>query len=198
MIIYDSLEKLNTDAPLCIALGSFDGLHKGHQKLIRRCVELSRKNGYIPAVFSFSNHPLDAVKGPGTVKKVISEERKAQILEAMGAEILIAPEFTRDIMVLSPESFIKDLILDNMDMKHAVCGFNYSFGYRAQGKAGDLRALGRKYGFGVTVCREFTIGGMTVSSTELRSFIEAGDEASYIRFTGRSFEEDRIETILKI
>ncbi len=194
MIIINELKDIRDIGPLCVALGSFDGLHKGHQKLIRRCVEISHKNGYIPAVFSFFNHPLDAIKGPGTVKPVISEVRKAQLLSEMSIEYLVAPEFTKDIMVLNPEDFIKSIILDNMDMRHAVCGFNYSFGYRASGKAKDLRTLGRKYCFGTTVCRELKIDGVTASSTELRHIIEIGDDSSYFRFTGRRFSLDHINT----
>ena len=190
MIIYNSLDDLKIEMPLCIALGSFDGLHKGHQKLIKRCIELAKKEGLKPAVFSFSNHPLDAIKGEGSVRKILSPQKKAHILEDMGVELLIAPLFTREIMALSPEAFIKNIILDHMDMKHAVCGFNYSFGYKAEGKPKDLRRLGRKYGYLTTVVREYRINGITASSTHLRQFIEEGDEAAYKEFTGRDLKED--------
>lgn len=192
MLIYNELENIKDLGPLCVALGSFDGLHKGHQKLIKRCVKLAREKGCRAAVFSFSNHPLDVIKGDGTVQKVLTEERKAQILEQLGAEILVAPGFTRDIMKMSPEEFVSGLILENMEMIHAVCGFNYSFGYMGSGHPAELRKLGRKYGFGVSVCRELKIDGITASSTELRHFISEADEAGYRLFTGRSFADDGI------
>ena len=194
MIIYTELEKLKELGPLCVALGSFDGLHKGHQRLIKRCAELAREKGCRAAVFSFSNHPLDVIRGEGTVRRILSEERKAEILDRLGIDILIAPAFTRDIMEMSPERFVKELIVDNMDMVHAFCGFNYSFGYKASGSPKELKALGRKYGFSVSVSREYKIDGVTASSTELRRFISENDEAGYRLFTGRSFEEDGIIT----
>ncbi len=95
-------------------------------------------------------------------------------------------------MEMSPERFITELIVDSMDMVHAFCGFNYSFGYKASGSPKELRALGRKYGFSISVSREYRIDGVTASSTELRHFIAEGDEASYIKFTGRSFKDDSI------
>jgi riboflavin kinase/FMN adenylyltransferase len=192
MIIINKLENLKELGPLCVALGSFDGLHKGHQRLIKRCAKLAEEKGCRAAVFSFSNHPLDVIKGEGTVRRILSEERKAEILEQLGIDILIAPTFTRDIMEMSPERFVKELIVDNMDMVHAFCGFNYSFGYKASGSPKELRALGRKYGFSISVSREYRIDGVTASSTELRHFIAEGDEASYIKFTGRSFKDDSL------
>ncbi len=171
----------------CAALGNFDGVHRGHQELIKTCVEKAREKGLTPVVFTFLDHPMNAMSGRTVVKNIQTLEEKAESIEALGVEYMVAVPFTDDICKSSPEVFVRDILVSCLDIKEAVCGFNYSFGYKAEGSPEILRQLGEKYGFGVSVLDEFRIDGITVSSTYIRSLIDSGDMETYSKFTGRTY-----------
>lgn len=174
MKIYNSLEGTDHVEKTVVALGNFDGVHKGHQELIARTVKAAGAAEMKSAVFTFSNHPRNLTgKGP-FVKSILYNEEKADIIKSLGIDILFSVPFTKDILNMRAESFIDELY-KKIGMQEAYCGFNYRFGYKAEGNAEVLIHEGMKKGFGIHVLEPFSIDGQLVSSTMIRKCIERGN-----------------------
>lgn len=172
--------------PSAVALGNFDGVHKGHQELIKRCVKIAREKGLCSAVFTFLNHPINEMAGKSVVKSIMTLKEKAQAIEAMGIDVMVAVPF-ENVRTLSPDAFAENVLAGDLHAKHAVCGFNFSFGYKGAGKPRDLISFGSEFGFEVTVVEEFDIDEKTVSSTLIRQKLEEGDVAAFAKLTGRRY-----------
>ena len=123
-----------------VALGNFDGVHKGHQMLIRECVAAAKEKGLEPSVFTFPNHPVNEIAGKVVIKNIMTFEEKAEQLEMLGVENLFAPVFDDQIRTKSARAFVEDILVERFCTKQAVCGFNYHFGYKAEGDADRLQA----------------------------------------------------------
>src|SRR5690554_2328051 len=128
--IYTINQKID---PSVIALGYFDGIHLGHQKLIDMAKKTAKQKSIRTSVFTFKTHPL-SILSPKIIPKLLSSNnKKVQILESLGVDYLIFPEFTQDIMSMSPENFVKNILVDRLNVKHIIIGFNYTFGYKGRG-----------------------------------------------------------------
>ena len=112
MKIFNSLEEVNGIQPTVVALGNFDGVHKGHQQIIERTVRSAQDMGLKSAVFTFSNHTRTLLKNLPAVKNILYAEEKAKIIETMGIDYMFNIPFTNDILTMSPEDFIKDILVD--------------------------------------------------------------------------------------
>ena len=172
--------------PAAVALGNFDGVHKGHQELIKRCAAIAQEKGLCSVVFTFLNHPVNEMAGKSVVKSIMTLKEKAQTIEAMGIDFMVAIPF-ESVRHLSPEDFARDILAGELHAKHAVCGFNFSFGFKGAGKPEDLQSFGGRFGFDVTVVEEFDIDKKAVSSTRIRTKLEEGDVAAFERLTGRRY-----------
>lgn len=173
--------------PTAVALGNFDGIHKGHTELIRNCVRIAEEEGLTPVVFTFLNHPDNVMAGKTVVKNIMSVQEKTAAIESLGVEIMVNTIFSEQIMKLMPEDFVRSVLVDILHCKEAVCGFNYSFGYKALGHPEDLWDYGRKYGFNVNIVDDVRVSGNTVSSTLIRGLISEGKMDEYPEYTGRLY-----------
>ncbi|MCR4804530.1 MAG: bifunctional riboflavin kinase/FAD synthetase [Clostridia bacterium] len=187
MNIYTKLEDIHNMPDAAVALGNFDGVHKGHQMLVRECVAAAEEKGIVPSVFTFTNHPVNEIAGKTVIKNIMTFEEKASELERLGVQNLFSFTFADWIRTKSAEGFVKDILIDCFHTKHAVCGFNYHFGYKAEGDADRLAELGKTYGYGVSVIPEIRINGQTVSSTLIRQIIDDGRIEEYKDYTGRLY-----------
>ena len=172
--------------PSAVALGYFDGVHKGHQELIKRCASIAADKGLCSAVFTFLNHPVNEMAGKSIVKSIMTLKEKAQAIEALGIDVMVAIPF-ESVRYLSPEDFAKDILAGELHAKHALCGFNNTFGFKGAGRPADLVAFGRHFGFDVTVVEEFDIDGRAVSSTRIRQKLEEGGVSEFAKLTGRRY-----------
>ncbi len=188
MIIYRKLEDVDYEEQAAVALGNFDGVHKGHQKLIRACVAYARAHGLKAAVFTFSNHPRNLLKDKPPVKSILYHDERAAILEALGVDYMVDIAFTEEIMTMPPETFVHQLLLKTMNMNAAYCGFNYRFGHFASGDPELLRKMGKEEGFSVHEMKPYMIDGNVVSSTLIRTLVASGRVDECMRYMGRNYE----------
>ncbi len=188
MEIFNTLEEVKDIKDTAIALGNFDGVHLGHQTLIKQMVAKADELWLKKAVFTFVNHPKNLIPGGKTVKNIIYEEEKRALLSELGVDYLFNIPFTADIMQKSPEAFVRELIGEKFKAKEVFCGFNYRYGYRAAGDADLLRTLGEEIGFSVNQIGPVTIGGDVVSSTLIRNMIMSGDMEECSKFLGRNYD----------
>ena len=187
MKVFESLEQIGQIDETVVALGNFDGVHLGHQKIIERTVRSANAMGLKSAVFTFSNHPSSVLGKGEPVKNILYNEEKVHIIEEMGVDYLINVPFTRDILSMPPEQFVKDILVDHLRIREAYCGFNYTFGYKASGTPEVLMHEGLQHGFGIHVQEPFTIDGIVVSSTHIRQLISEGRMEEVAKFMGRMY-----------
>lgn len=183
MKIIKSLEEFQKQSsPLVVALGNFDGVHLGHQKLISTAKQIANQlNGRL-LVFTFYPHPQIAFG-----KKIAllnSFQQKVANLEKLAVDILLAVPFTKEFSQLSPQQFVSDILLELLQAKHIVAGFNYSFGYKGQGKIEDLKKLTERWEIGHTIIDPFYIDNELVSSTAIRNYLLEGDIKKAVRLLG--------------
>ncbi|MCI6820255.1 MAG: bifunctional riboflavin kinase/FAD synthetase [Clostridiales bacterium] len=188
MKIFNSLDEINNIDETVVALGNFDGVHKGHQQIIERTVKSAEAAGLKSAVFTFSNHTRTLLKNLPPVKNILYAEEKAKIIESMGVDYMFNIPFTQEILQMSPEAFIDEILIRKFRIREAYCGFNYSFGYKASGTPEVLMHEGLKKGFGIHVQEPYKIDDIIVSSTYIRSLIEEGDMERCAKFMGRLYE----------
>jgi len=187
MKLFNSLDEIKNIKETVIALGNFDGVHKGHQELIRRTVKSARMAGLKSAVFTFANHPKNVLAGEPVIKNILYLEDKAEIIKSLGVDYLFSLEFTPEIMHLSAEEFIQVLLIKAFKMREAYCGFNYHFGYNAEGNPEILIKAGLENGFGIHVLEPFLIEGNLVSSSFIRNLIEEGRVVECKKYMGRNY-----------
>lgn len=169
-----------------VALGTFDGVHVGHQQIIRTAADCARKTGGASIVFTFSNHPLSVIDPDRSPPLLITAAYREELIAALGADALLSVAFDRSLLELPPAAFI-DLLVDNLRPACVVVGPNYSFGHRGAGTPEMLALAGRERGFEVIVPPAVELEGTIVSSTLIRQFVLAGDVAEAAPLLGRPF-----------
>ena len=161
-----------TYEPAVVALGMFDGVHLGHRALMSRLQEEAKLLHAIPAVYTFSNHPLEVLGG--NVRLLSGIRERNMLLRSLGVEELESVPFTREMAALSPEAFV-DLLSAKWDVRGLVVGYNYTCGDRGAGTPETLREIGKRRGFSVSVVEPVLLEGEPVSSTRIREAVERGD-----------------------
>ena len=190
MKIFDSLEEIRDIEPTIVALGNFDGIHRGHQEIINRSVKEAEAAGLKSGVFTFSNHTSSVLKDVPPVKNILYPDQKITILEDMGVDYMFNIPFTMEILSMDPIEFIDKILVEKFNIREAYCGFNYTFGYKASGTPEVLMREGIKRGFGIHVQEPFMIDGIVVSSTYIRQLIEEGRMEECTKFMGRMYSID--------
>lgn len=170
--------------PVYLALGNFDGVHKGHQSLIRSLVEKASINGGQAVAFIFEPHPAQVLRPEHAPRLLITPERKAKLLEKMGLDVLIYTPFTLEIAAWSPDQFVNQILLDALQVREIFVGFNYTFGHRGAGTPELLQQIGEKRGFGVNIIAPVKYEGETVSSSLVRKYLEKGDITTAYQLLG--------------
>ena len=165
------------DLESCVAaLGTFDGLHKGHQALICRAVELSRELNTACVVYTFDRHPLSVLCPERAPEQLIPRAELIPKLAAMGVDGVLFQPFTREYAAIEPAAYLEELVA-RLHVKGVVAGFNYSFGAFGRGDAALIRAMAEKLGYRAEIVEAVRDGGDVVSSTLIRSLRSSGDDA---------------------
>jgi riboflavin kinase/FMN adenylyltransferase len=158
-----------------VTIGFFDGVHRGHQAVIGRTVDVARAEGLRPVTVTFDRHPLQTLS-PGKVPPLLTTlRRRAALIEALGVETLFVLEFTDEVSRWEPEAFVDRVLVRGLAARHVVIGTNFTFGHRAAGNLGVLADLGPAKGFGVEAVGLFKLDGRPVSSTSVREALIEGD-----------------------
>jgi len=172
--------------PAAIALGTFDGMHIGHQGVVRAMVDHSRRHNLISIVYTFSNHPKsypDADRGP---KRLLTPKQKEKILEDLGVDILIQVPFDEDQLSIKADVFLKDILLGKLNVKHISVGYDFRFGHKAQGNVEYLNAH-KDLGYTLEIIEPITIKDKPVSSTLIRQALINGEVLKANRLLGHPY-----------
>lgn len=169
-----------------IALGFFDGLHKGHQKVVMEGKQVANQKNLPLAVMSFFPHPKSVLsKGKVDVAYLMPLEQKQQQLAQLGVDYFFIVEFTLDFASLSPEQFIQHYVI-GLGAKHVVCGFDYTYGKKGAGSASTLKHHGMGE-LGVSIVPEVDCYGEKISSTRIRELLTQGNVSFITELIGKPY-----------
>ena len=173
--------------PVCLAMGFFDGVHLGHQQIIRQTLADARQHQALALVLTFDRHP-NVVVAPDRVPPLIySLSQKLETLDALGVDAVLLLHFDLALSRQSGETFVRRLVHD-LDPLHSVCvGRNFLFGHERRGNVASLKHWGDRWGFHVHAIPGVSLEGRVVSSTRIRQTIQTGDLATASRLLGRPY-----------
>jgi riboflavin kinase/FMN adenylyltransferase len=173
--------------PTAVSVGTFDGLHVGHQKILRSVRERARATGQRAAVVTFDPHPMRVLHPDRAPQMIQTLSQRLGGFEHVGLDAALVLRFDRALSLVPPEEFIERILVGGLRAGDILVGVNFRFGHRG---AGDVRLLGKfgsRDGFGVEVVPPVEVGGQIVSSTAIRGAVACGDVAGAIPLLGRPF-----------
>ncbi len=171
--------------PSGVAIGTFDGLHIGHQQVIKALVDTCVEKSLRSVVYTFANHPREFTDKDALPNRILTVDEKIDLFDGMGIDLLIMVEFDRDHMEIEAETFVSEILLKLLNTKYLVAGYNFHFGLGARGDSELLSRMGEINGFEVTVVAPFELDGVPVSSTRIRDLLKDGDIEAVNRLLGR-------------
>ncbi|MCS7278704.1 MAG: bifunctional riboflavin kinase/FAD synthetase [Thermodesulfobacteriaceae bacterium] len=170
-----------------ITLGSFDGVHLGHQTLLKETKNLAKKLEVKPLVVTFDPHPRQVLQPYSSFKLLTTLEEKLSLISEWGFEEVAIIPFTKSLAEWSPEFFVQEYIVDNLRAKGVVVGFNFRFGKQRKGDVELLTNLGEKYNFTVKVIEPIFVNGFRISSSLIRGLLEKGSIELANKLLGRPY-----------
>lgn len=167
-----------------IALGFFDGVHRGHGALLRKAAERAGELNAAPAVFTFDRSPKEFVTGKPVLLITSNDDRRDIIRRVYGIQRVIFAPFDREMMTMPWQDFITELLVKQYGAVHLVAGHDYRFGHKNEGTVERLREKCRELGLGCDIIPKVELEGITVSSTYIRTLLEQGDVERAALFLG--------------
>ena len=187
MIRQIGFEEVVRDDRAVLTTGTFDGVHLGHQAILRYLVGRAQEVGGVSTVVTFDPHPREVLGGP-PVPLLTTLDERADLVEALGVERFVVLPFTRDLSLLEPEAYVEEVLLGQVGLREIVIGHDHRFGRHRRGDHALLEALGARHGFTVDVIPEQVVKGVTVSSTQVRQALqESGDARQAAALLGRPY-----------
>jgi len=179
----DLIKQKNT----IVTIGTFDGVHIGHQKIIERLIEVGDIKDLIPTILTFFPHPRMILQKDENIKLLNTIEEKKQILKQFGLENLVIKKFTQEFSRLTAEEFVETILVKQLNAKHVIIGYDHHFGRNRNANIEDLKTYGEQYGFKVEEITAQDINDVAVSSTKIRTALLEGDITTANSYLGYSF-----------
>jgi len=194
MKIYRDLSSIIIPNDTACGIGNFDGVHLGHQKLIKTLLECSQSKNLDSLIFTFDPHPSKVLFPNNGVKLIMTQDKKRKIIESYGIDHFVLAPFTQEFSKMDYKDFVHKILIEKCRAKVVVIGFNYKFGYKGLGTAESLKQLCSEAGIDTIIIPPVTHKGNIVSSTFIRSLLEKGDVRNAAKYIGRYFTvEGRVE-----
>ena len=168
-----------------VTMGVFDGVHRGHQRIIARTVGTAASLELPMVVITFDPHPAEVIRPGSHPTLLCTPDRRAELLDGQGADAVLLLPFTLEFSRLGPEEFVHEVLVDRLHTAAVVVGENFTFGHRAAGDVALLAELGEKYDFTAEGLPLLADDGITVSSSDIRQKLAAGDVAGAADYLGR-------------
>ncbi len=181
------LERITRDARSVVTVGTFDGVHLGHQAIIRYLVERAEARGGKSTVVTFDPHPRAVVRGED-VPLLTTPDERADVMEGLGLGRFLVVPFTKDFSQMGAEAYVEDFLVKTVGLKEIVVGYDHRFGRGREGDRALLERMGEKLGFGVDVIPAQEVGADVVSSSAIRAaLLDGGDVERAARMLGRPY-----------
>ncbi len=170
-----------------VTIGTFDGVHIGHKKIINRLVNIAKQEGLQAVVLTFFPHPRMVVQSDTKIKMLNTIDEKNKLLEQQGIDHLVIKKFTNDFSRLSAQEYVRKVLVETLHVKHIIIGYDHHFGRNRTANIHDLKAFGEIYDFKVTEILAQEIDEVTISSTKIRQALNSGDVKTANTFLGYNF-----------
>ncbi|MBA10559.1 bifunctional riboflavin kinase/FAD synthetase [Flavobacteriaceae bacterium] len=170
-----------------VTIGTFDGVHIGHKKIINRLVNIAKQEGLQAVVLTFFPHPRMVVQSDTKIKMLNTIDEKNKLLEQQGIDHLVIKKFTKDFSRLSAQEYVRKVLVETLHVKHIIIGYDHHFGRNRTANIHDLKAFGEIYDFKVTEILAQEIDEVTISSTKIRQALNSGDVKTANTFLGYNF-----------
>ena len=185
--VIKSLSEIDKDVWNTVAaVGNFDGVHLGHQKIIEQAKMLAKRLGTVPSILTFEPHPRVLFQTDGIPFRLSTSASKALALSTLGIELIFELQFDKSFAQLSAEDFVVRVLKENLRLQHVVCGYDFVFGHRRRGTAEILENLAMQVDIGVTIIPAVAEkDGAVYSSTRVRQCLAEGDPVGASELLGR-------------
>jgi riboflavin kinase/FMN adenylyltransferase len=179
-----NIKKFN---PSVLTIGVFDGVHRGHLRILNKTKEIADRYMLTSSVLTFSPHPLKILKSKITIPLIMNLEHRLKIMKEIGVDQVVIARFTRNFARKKPEFFIKNILLEKLNAKWIVVGSNYRFGKDGSGNKRLFKKFSKKYGFKVIFIKPIKIGRSRISSSQIRKLVSSGQLTKAARYLGRYY-----------
>lgn len=170
-----------------ITIGTFDGVHIGHKKIINQLTSISSKNNLISILLSFFPHPKMVLQNDNELKLINTIQEKESLLNSLNLDYLIIKEFTKEFSRLSALEFVRDILVNKLNAKHIIIGYDHHFGRNRTANIEQLKEFGELYDFKVTEILAQDIDDIAISSTKIRKALINGEITLANKFLGYNF-----------
>ena len=187
MKIYRSINEYNVDKRSVVTIGTFDGLHHGHQKIFKRVINSSKNKNLSSVVLTFFPHPRIILNKYNDIKMIDTLDEKILHINKIGIDSLIIHPFDKNFSLLSANQFIKDYLVEKLKMKHIIIGYDHRFGKGREASVTDLKNYASDYDFTVEEIQAQEIEKIAISSTKVRNSINNGNLKTTEKYLGRYF-----------
>ena len=186
-MIRENLKDYNSTKPSVITIGTFDGVHIGHKKIINQLTSISSKNNLISILLSFFPHPKMVLQNDNEIKLINTIQEKESLLNSLNLDYLIIKEFTKEFSRLSALEFVRDILVNKLNAKHIIIGYDHHFGRNRTANIEQLKEFGELYDFKVTEILAQDIDDIAISSTKIRKALRSGKIRLANKFLGYNF-----------
>ncbi|MFD0990353.1 bifunctional riboflavin kinase/FAD synthetase [Mariniflexile jejuense] len=173
--------------PTIVTIGTFDGVHVGHQKIVNRLINNGKEFHLKSVILTFFPHPRMVLQKDSGIKLINTITERGAILDALGLDYLLVKKFTKAFSRLSAEDFVKTILIDKLNAKKVIIGYDHRFGRNRNADINDLKKFGAIYGFEVEEISAQDINDVAVSSTKIRKALEEGNITKANAFLGYPF-----------
>lgn len=179
---HKGVEQFRSDKATVVTIGTFDGVHTGHQKIIRRVVKAGRESGLESVILTFFPHPRMVLQQDSGIKLINTIEERVAILAKTGIDHLVVHPFTKEFSQLDAQEYVRDILVKQLRAKKIIIGYDHRFGRDRSADIEDLRNLGKEYGVEVEEISKQEIDEVAVSSTKIRRALMEGEVEKANRF----------------
>lgn len=187
MLIVQHTEDFRIEYPCILTIGTFDGVHLGHQKILARLKELKQKTGLKTVVFTFEPHPRKVLFPKDDLKLITLVDEKLELLDQYGVDVAVVYPFSKHFSQLDSQYYIEEILLHQLNVKHLVIGYDHKFGKDRRGDINTLIEASAKLNFSVEEISAQDIDHIIISSSKIRKALEEGDVAMASGFLGHNF-----------
>ncbi len=188
MKVINSIDNYSSKKKSIITIGTFDGIHLGHQKIIRKLVKESLSKNLLANILTFFPHPRMVLNKDSEIKLIDTIREKEKKLKNLGVNTLIIHPFTKEFSRMSSVEFTRDILIKKLNVYKIILGYDHRFGKNRESSVEDLIELGIAYNFKVEVLDAKKINSINISSTKIRKAIQTGDINKATLYLGRCFE----------
>lgn len=179
--------KTNQKQNTVLTIGTFDGVHIGHQKIIKQLVEVANKKGLQPSLLTFFPHPRMVLQKDVNIKLINTISEKELLLKRFGITNLVVKKFTKEFSRLTAEAFVEDILVNQLKAKHVIIGYDHHFGRNRNANIDDLKRFGEQFNFEVEEISMQDINDVAISSTKIRAALTEGDITTANAYLGYNF-----------